>query len=149
MVGEAGDEGDGVVVWPSDCARVGSVESGPSVDISGEVGDAPVLESDGVTFGVGSSGDEVGSLDSDPLIHSCAFRSFVRSLWIRHPYPPPWRWAAAWRTVVPAVLTMETSRCVTEPSESVKTRSEKCLGGAPTSESSRLVALGVSIWRSG
>lgn len=43
MVGEAGDEGDGVVVWPSDCARVGSVESGPSVDISGEVGDAPVL----------------------------------------------------------------------------------------------------------
>ena len=43
MVGEAGDEGDGVVVWPSDCARVGSVESGPYVDISGEVGDAPVM----------------------------------------------------------------------------------------------------------
>ena len=77
MVGVAGDEGDGVVVWPSDCARVGSGESGPSVDISGEVDDAPVLESDRVTFGVGSSGDEVGSLDSDPRIPSGAFRSYV------------------------------------------------------------------------
>ena len=42
MVGEAGDEGGGAVVWPSDCARGGSVESGPSIYISGEVGDAPV-----------------------------------------------------------------------------------------------------------
>ena len=38
MIGEAGDEGDGTGVWLSDCAGVGSGESGPSVDISGEVG---------------------------------------------------------------------------------------------------------------
>ena len=52
---EAGGEGDGVVGCHSGCVGVGFGEPGPSVDISGEVGGAPVAESDGVTFGVGSS----------------------------------------------------------------------------------------------
>ena len=56
MVGEAGGGGGGVVVCRSECTGIGSGESGPSVDISGKVGGAPAVESDGATFGVGSSG---------------------------------------------------------------------------------------------
>ena len=45
---EAGGEGDGVVGCHSGCVGVGSGESGPSVDVSGEVGGAPAVESDDV-----------------------------------------------------------------------------------------------------
>ena len=77
---EAGGEGDGVVGCHSGCGGVGFGESGPTVDISGEVGGAPAVESDGATFGVGSSCVEGETWASDPRIHSSAFRSFVRSL---------------------------------------------------------------------